>query len=72
MNDLDQRIIGSFDALKAPESAKASALAHIEAVRHANQTSEGSGTSQLPTNRTATSAQGAGRPPLPPASSWHA
>ncbi len=57
MNDLDQRIIGSFDALKAPESAKASALAHIEAVRHANQTSEGSGTSQLPTNRTATPAR---------------
>lgn len=53
MNDLDQRVIGSFDALKAPESAKASALAHIEAVRHANQTSEGSGASQLPTNQTA-------------------
>ncbi len=53
MNDLDQRVIGSFDALKAPERAKASALAHIEAVRRASQVSEGSSTSQIPASRTA-------------------
>lgn len=57
MNDLDQRIIGSFDALKAPESAKASALAHIESIRQANQASEGSDASQAPESRAAASAR---------------